>query len=43
MKMERKNKFSPDGDREETLVTPRFDRGEAETAQPVVPLAVVSG
>ena len=43
MKMERKKNFSPDEDRDETLVTPRFDRGEAETAQPVVPLAVVSG
>ena len=41
--MERKKNFSPDEDRDETLVTPRFDRGEAETAQPVVPLAVVSG
>ena len=43
VKMERKNNFTPDEDRDETLVTPRFDRGEAETAQPVVPLAVVSG
>jgi len=43
VKMERKQNFSPDEDRDETLVTPRFDRGEAETAQPVVPLAVVSG
>ena len=41
--MERKKNFSPDEDRDETLITPRFDRGEAETAQPVVPLAVVSG
>jgi type IV secretory pathway VirB10-like protein len=41
--MESKKNFSGDEDNDETLVTPRFDRGEAETAQPVVPLAVVSG
>ena len=43
--MESKKNFSSDEDRDgdETLVTPRFDSGEAETAQPVVPLAVVSG
>lgn len=41
--MESKKNFSSDGDSDETLVTPRFDSGEAETARPVVPLAVVSG
>lgn len=41
--MESSKEFSSDTDKDETLVTPRFDSGEAETAQPVVPLAVVSG
>lgn len=41
--MESKREFTSDTDKDETLVTPRFDSGEAETAQPVVPLAVVSG
>jgi len=41
--MEGDKDFSSDKDSDETLVTPRFDRDEAETARPVVPLAVVSG
>lgn len=41
--MNRPENFSAPEDPDETLVTPRFDRDEAETARPVVPLAVVSG
>ncbi len=37
-----KDFLAADGDPEETLVTPRFDAVEAETAQPVVPFAEVS-
>lgn len=41
--MNRTEDFAVPEDPDETLVTPRFDRDEAETARPVVPLAVVSG
>lgn len=41
--MESDKNISAEEDNDATLVTPRFDSGEAETAQPVVPLAAVSG
>ncbi len=41
--MERTEKITSHEDVDETLITPRFDREESAEAQPVVPLAVVSG